>query len=104
MRNESSLVQLDAIDVSILNELQANARLTNLDLAQRIHLSPSACLRRVKRLEDAGVIAQYAALLNPKAVGQHGTSFTRTRNVAPISPEPDTCRERREGRGGASGA
>ena len=76
MRNGSSLVQLDAIDVTILNELQANARLTNLELAQRVHLSPSACLRRVKQLEEAGVIAQYAALLNPKAVGQHGTSFT----------------------------
>ena len=65
MRNGSSLVQLDAIDVTILNELQANARLTNLELAQRVHLSPSACLRRVKQLEAAGVIAQYAALLNP---------------------------------------
>jgi len=76
MRNSSSIVQLDAIDVSILNELQTNGRLTNLELAQRVHLSPSACLRRVKRLEESGVIAQYAALLNPKAVGQHGTSFT----------------------------
>ena len=76
MRTSSSIVQLDAIDVSILNELQAHGRLTNLELAQRVHLSPSACLRRVKRLEESGVIAQYAALLNPKAVGQHGTSFT----------------------------
>ena len=76
MRTSSSIVQLDSIDVSILNELQANGRLTNLELAQRVHLSPSACLRRVKRLEESGVIAQYAALLNPKAVGQHGTSFT----------------------------
>lgn len=76
MRSKSSIVQLDAIDVTILNELQGNGRLTNLELAQRVHLSPSACLRRVKHLEEAGVIAQYAALLNPKAVGQHGTSFT----------------------------
>ena len=44
MRNQSSIVQLDAIDVSILTELQADGRLTNLELAQRIHLSPSACL------------------------------------------------------------
>ena len=56
--------------------MQANGRLSNLELAQRVHLSPSACLRRVKHLEEAGVIAQYVALLNPKAVGQHGTSFT----------------------------
>ncbi len=76
MRTKSSIAQLDAIDVAILEALQADGRLTNLDLAQRVHLSPSACLRRVKHLEDAGVIAQYVALLNPKAVGAHGTSFT----------------------------
>ena len=76
MRSQSSIVQLDAIDVAILNELQANARLSNLELAQAIHLSPSACLRRVKHLEETGVIAQYVALLNPRAVGQHGSSFT----------------------------
>ena len=76
MRNSSSIVQLDAIDVTILGELQGNGRLSNLELAQRVHLSPSACLRRVKQLEVSGVIAQYVALLNPKAVGQHGSSFT----------------------------
>jgi DNA-binding Lrp family transcriptional regulator len=76
MRTKRSIAQLDAIDVAILEALQADGRLTNLDLAQRVHLSPSACLRRVKHLEDAGVIAQYVALLNPKAVGAHGTSFT----------------------------
>ena len=67
---------LDAIDRAILAQLQADGRLSNVDLAQRVHLSPSACLRRVKALEEGGVIAQYVALLNPKAVGQHGTSFT----------------------------
>ena len=76
MRNKSPLTQLDAIDVAILEALQANGRLSNLDLAQQVHLSPSACLRRVKHLEDGGVIAAYVALLNPKAVGAHGTSFT----------------------------
>ena len=76
MRSSSSIVQLDSIDVLILNELQADGRLTNLELAQRVHLSPSACLRRVKQLETSGVISQYVALLNPKMVGQHGTSFT----------------------------
>jgi Lrp/AsnC family leucine-responsive transcriptional regulator len=45
-------------------------------LAERVHLSPSACLRRVKALEDGGVIAQYVALIDSKAVGQPGTSFT----------------------------
>ena len=76
MRNKTYVAQLDSIDVSILEALQHDGRLSNLDLAQRIHLSPSACLRRVKQLEEAGVIAQYVALLNPKAVGAHGTSFT----------------------------
>lgn len=68
--------QLDNIDRAILNQLQADGRLSNQALAARVHLSPSACLRRVKALEDAGVIAGYVALLNPKAVGRHGTSYT----------------------------
>ena len=67
---------LDSIDRLILTELQHQGRLSNQDLAQRVHLSPSACLRRVKALEDSGVIAQYVALVNPKAVGKHGISFT----------------------------
>jgi Lrp/AsnC family transcriptional regulator, leucine-responsive regulatory protein len=68
--------ELDALDRAILGELQVDGRLSNVELAERVHLSPSACLRRVKALEDAGVIAQYVALLNPKAVGRHGTSYT----------------------------
>ncbi|ODV10153.1 MAG: AsnC family transcriptional regulator [Rubrivivax sp. SCN 70-15] len=67
---------LDSIDLAILDELQRDGRLSNVELAQRVHLSPSACLRRVKALEDGGVIAQYVALLNPKAVGRHGLSYT----------------------------
>ncbi len=69
-------VKLDSIDRAILTELQREGRLSNLELAQRVHLSPSACLRRVKQLEDGGVIAQYVALVNPRAVGRHGISFT----------------------------
>jgi Lrp/AsnC family transcriptional regulator, leucine-responsive regulatory protein len=76
MRNKTNTAQLDAIDIAILDALQTDGRLSNLDLAQRVHLSPSACLRRVKQLEESGVIARYVALLNPKAVGQPGTSFT----------------------------
>jgi DNA-binding Lrp family transcriptional regulator len=76
MRKPSTEVQLDSIDRAILTELQRAGRLSNLDLAQRVHLSPSACLRRVKALEDSGVIAQYVALINPRAVGRHGVSFT----------------------------
>lgn len=76
MRINPNSPQLDAIDRLILAQLQQDGKLSNVELAQRVHLSPSACLRRVKQLEDSGVIAQYVALLNPKTVGQHGTSFT----------------------------
>ena len=76
MRNKASEVQLDSIDRAILTELQHAGRISNQELAQRVHLSPSACLRRVKALEDSGVIAQYVALVNPRAVGKHGISFT----------------------------
>jgi Lrp/AsnC family transcriptional regulator, leucine-responsive regulatory protein len=76
MRSNPASMQLDAIDRAILEELQRDGRLTNQSLAERVRLSPSACLRRVKALEDGGVIAGYVALLNPKAVGQHGTSYT----------------------------
>ena len=76
MRIRGPELKLDSIDRSILAALQVQGRLSNLELAQRVHLSPSACLRRVKALEDAGVIAQYVALLNPRAVGKHGVSFT----------------------------
>jgi Lrp/AsnC family leucine-responsive transcriptional regulator len=67
---------LDATDRALLRELQNDGRVSNVELAQRVHLSPSACLRRVKQLEESGVIARYVALVNPKAVGQPGTSYT----------------------------
>ena len=76
MRRISAEAKLDAIDRAILNQLQDDAHLSNLELAQRIHLSPSACLRRVKALEYSGVIERYVALVNPTAVGRHGTSYT----------------------------
>ena len=76
MRNIPAEVTLDSIDRLILTELQREGRLSNLELSQRVHLSPSACLRRVKALEDNGVIAQYVALVNPRSVGKHGVSFT----------------------------
>jgi Lrp/AsnC family leucine-responsive transcriptional regulator len=62
-------VQLDTIDFRILTELQNDGSLTNVELARRVHLSPSPCLTRVKALEAAGVIRQYVALADPKALG-----------------------------------
>ncbi|OYT99629.1 MAG: AsnC family transcriptional regulator [Burkholderiales bacterium PBB1] len=76
MRRQNSDATLDAIDRALLEVLQADARLTNIELAERVHLSPSACLRRVKALEDSGVIAKVVALVDPKRVGRHGTSYT----------------------------
>jgi Lrp/AsnC family transcriptional regulator, leucine-responsive regulatory protein len=76
MRTNAPEPQLDAIDRAILDALQADGRISNQDLAARVHLSASACLRRVRALEEQGVIAGYVALLNPRAVGQPGTSFT----------------------------
>ena len=60
---------LKDIDNRILAQLQENARLSNVDLSQKINLSQSPCLRRVKKLEDAGVIKGYFALIDQNAVG-----------------------------------
>jgi Lrp/AsnC family leucine-responsive transcriptional regulator len=60
---------LDRTDLKILAELQSDARLTNVELAQRVNLSPSPCLARVRALERAGIINRYVALVNPSAVG-----------------------------------
>lgn len=60
---------LDATDRRILGELQADGRLSNQELAERVSLSPSPCLRRVRALERAGVIRRYAAVLDPLQVG-----------------------------------
>jgi Lrp/AsnC family transcriptional regulator, leucine-responsive regulatory protein len=68
-------IALDAIDREILIALQANARLPNNDLAAAVGLSPSPCLRRVRRLEKAGVITGYSALLNRTRVGVGLTAF-----------------------------
>ncbi|MBV6305617.1 Lrp/AsnC family transcriptional regulator [Candidimonas humi] len=60
---------LDAIDLKILDELQRDASLSNVELARRIHLSPSPCLARVKALEAAGIITRYVALADAAALG-----------------------------------
>jgi Lrp/AsnC family transcriptional regulator, leucine-responsive regulatory protein len=75
MQPTERMARLDAIDRSILTHLQADGRIPNVELAQRVHLSPSACLRRVKALEESGVIAQYVALVDPRAVGKGGTCY-----------------------------
>jgi DNA-binding Lrp family transcriptional regulator len=67
--------RLDATDWRILKELQADGRITNVDLARKVGVSPPPCLRRVRALEQAGMIAGYFALLDEKAVGFEVVAF-----------------------------
>ncbi len=62
-------IELDRVDRKILSELQHDGRLSNQELADRISLSPSPCLRRVRRLEEQGYIKRYVALVDPERVG-----------------------------------
>jgi Lrp/AsnC family leucine-responsive transcriptional regulator len=68
-------VNLDGYDRRILEALQEDGRLSNQDLADRIGLSPSPCLRRVRRLEEAGLIGAYRAVLNARALGLNLMAF-----------------------------
>lgn len=63
------MARTDGINARILQELGRDGRISNIDLADRVGLSPSACLRRVQELERSGVIAGYRAVLNPNALG-----------------------------------
>jgi Lrp/AsnC family transcriptional regulator, leucine-responsive regulatory protein len=62
-------ISLDRTDLKLLDLLQKDGRLTNVQLGEKVSLSPSPCLRRVRTLEDKGVIKQYVALLDPLKVG-----------------------------------
>ena len=66
---------IDDRDRAILRELMRDGRLTNAELAERVHLSQSACLRRVRMLEDSGLIAGYVMLLDPDVAGLSGAAF-----------------------------
>jgi Lrp/AsnC family leucine-responsive transcriptional regulator len=70
---------LDELDRRILDELQADGRISNQDLSERIGLSPSPCLRRLRQLESDGVISRYVALVDPPTVGLGVTAFVRIR-------------------------
>ncbi len=88
---------LSRIDRRILDELQKDGRVTNLELAERVSLSPSACLRRVRSLEEAGVIRGYAALLDPARVGLGLLAFVTVklekRGRMPTDAFARACRE-----------
>ncbi len=69
--------KLDRTDIRILAELQAHGRISNNDLAERVHLSASPCLQRVRKLEAAGYIASYGAHLNIAQLGDPQVVFTQ---------------------------
>ncbi|ACL60653.1 Lrp/AsnC family transcriptional regulator [Methylobacterium nodulans] len=75
-------VRLDAIDWAILRELQADGNITNVALARRVGLSAPPCLRRVRALEEAGIIRGYRALLDPKPLGYEVVCFAMVQLAA----------------------
>lgn len=87
MRQEVVFPAVDAVDRAILSHLQADGRLSNVELADRVRLSPSASLRRVRNLEASGAIAGYHATIDPAAVGRgfqvtvHTTLLLRNRET-----------------------
>jgi DNA-binding Lrp family transcriptional regulator len=88
----SAPIELDQIDLRVLRVLQASGRATYDEIAQVVNLSPSATLRRVKRLEESKVISGYVALLDPEGVGKSTprcTSAARWMHFArPCKPGP----------------
>ncbi len=75
--NDSKVETLDKFDLAILRELQADARLTNAELAQRVGLSAAPCWRRVRALEAAGFILGYHAAVNRQKIGLGVLAFVR---------------------------
>ncbi|KAF1685077.1 AsnC family transcriptional regulator [Pseudoxanthomonas broegbernensis] len=73
----AAIIELDRTDLRLLALLQHEGRATNAELATRVNLSPSACLRRIQRLEACGVVAGYAARLDPQALGLGLQAFVR---------------------------
>ncbi|WP_144157485.1 Lrp/AsnC family transcriptional regulator [Paraburkholderia sp. BCC1885] len=72
-------IEMDAIDRRILAILQENGRLSNQEIAERVNLSPSPCLRRIRRLEESGVIRGYVALLDPQQLGLDLLAYVNVR-------------------------
>ena len=86
-------IEMDAIDRRILTILQENGRLSNQEIAERVNLSPSPCLRRIRRLEESGVIRGYVALLDAQQLGLDLLAYVNVRlekrSVPTISPRGD---------------
>ena len=74
---------IDEIDSKILNLLQANARTPQVEIAREVGLAPSAILERIRKLEARGVVRGYAALLDPRALGQGMLAFVAVKSAEP---------------------
>jgi Lrp/AsnC family leucine-responsive transcriptional regulator len=92
--------ELDAIDRRIMAILQENGRLSNQEIADRVNLSPSPCLRRIRRLEESGVIRGYVALLDAQKLGLGLLAYVNVRlekrggtPLSPRTPNPPTHAE-----------
>ena len=83
-------MQLDAIDWQILGLLQADARMSNVELAKAVGLSPSPCLNRVRALEESGYISRYVSLLDPLRVGLKVSVFIQVTLEKQIEPALET--------------
>lgn len=96
--------KLDAVDRRILQILQREGRITNVDLAKRVHLSPTPCFERMRRLEASGYITGYAAHLDPQKLGlgllafvevsldkTNPTAFDQFRDAVAAMPEVQEC-------------
>lgn len=77
MNREKLRIKLDRTDTRILRELQGNGRIAIIELADKVALSATACQRRVRKLEESGVIERYTAVLSPAALGQEIEAFIR---------------------------
>ena len=87
-------MKLDKTDCAILHALQLDGRLSNVNLANQVNLSESACLRRVRLLEQAGVVERYSMLVNQAAVGLPGNVFVEISLAQQQQEELDIFEER----------
>ena len=90
-----SKINLDKTDLKILSILQANGRLTNQEVAEKVNLSPSPCLRRIRNLEESGVIRQYVALLDPDKIGLGLLAYVNVRLEKHSDPPAGSTRSPR---------
>lgn len=94
MLEYSQVYGMDELDIAILRELQDDGRLSNVELARRINLSPPATHARIKRLEEQGLIRQYVALLDPVKVGYDMVCFVSISLQLHQSEELEAMRRR----------